>query len=179
MQRVVKDKPIISMLEGMDRIIEAPLPNYDVRYETTVDRNSLDSTVKMGENDAGHLGFGWYGVETWLEKNIRWTTNYGIIFLKSPFLGGEEKNLEMETYSHLYMEGTGWIHGKRTGEFVIKPGGWQRLCIKFRSQQEVLKVIIKAERTFIPRFALKARDNRTLGIAISKIGIMEREKKLF
>jgi len=171
-KRAVGDEPAILMLEGMDRIIEAPLPNYDVKYETTLDRNSLDSWVKMGENDATHLGFGWYNVETWSERNIRWTTNYGIIFLKNSLPDKEKKNLEMEAYSHFQTEGGVWIDGKRVGKFVIKPGEWQKLCFDFWNHGQVLKVTIKPENTFIPELAFKVRDNRTLGIAISEIGIV-------
>lgn len=172
MKRVVKDKPIISMLERVEGIIEAPLPNYDVQYKTTVDRNGLHSWVKMGENDTTHLGFGWYDVETWSERNIRWTTNYGIIFLKNSLAGREEETLEMEAFSHFQTEGGVWINGRRVGEFVIKPGEWQRLCFKFWNNEQVLKVTVKPEETFIPKLALKVRDNRTLGIAISEIGLV-------
>ena len=172
MNRVVKDKPIISMLERVEGIIKAPLPNYNVQYEAAVDRNGLHSWVKMGENDTTHLGFGWYDVETWSEKNIRWTTNYGIIFLKNSLPGEEEETLEMEAYSHFQTEGGVWINGRRVGEFVIKPGEWQRLCFKFWNNEQVLKVTIKPEETFIPKLALKIRDNRTLGIAISEIGLV-------
>ena len=171
MKRIVKDRPIVSMLERLDSIIMPPLPNYDVKYETTVDRNSLDSCVKMGENDTRHLGFGWYDVETRSKKSIRWTTNYGIIFLKNSLPDGEEGNLEMEAYSHFHTEGGVWINGKRVGKFVIKPGEWQRLCFNFWNHEQVLKVTIKPEETFIPKLAFKVRDNRTLGIAISEIGI--------
>lgn len=193
MKRVVKDKPIISMLERVDRIIGAPLPNYEVQYEATADRNGLDSWVKMGENDAKHLGFGWYDLEEWSDKYIRrsvilqgdgrwhskecptrfrWTTNYGIIFLKNSLPGGKEETLEMEAYSHFQTEGEVCMNGRRVGEFVIKPGDWQRLCFKFWNYEQVLKVTIKPEKTFIPKLALKVRDNRTLGIAVSKIGIV-------
>jgi len=172
MKRVVKDKPIISMLERVEGIIEAPLPNYNVQYGATVDRNGLHSWVKMGENETKHLGFGWYDLEKRSERNIRWTTNYGIIFLKNSLAGGEEETLEMEAYSHFQTEGGVWINGRRVGEFVIKPGEWQRLCFKFWNNEQVLKVTIKPEETFIPKLALKVRDNRTLGIAISEIGIV-------
>ena len=189
MKRVVKDKPIISMLERLERIIEAPLPNYNVQYEATVDRNGLDFWVKMGENDTTHLGFGWYDVETWSVTlqgdgrrhskecptnwtRFRWTANYGIIFLKNSLAGGEEETLEMEAFSHFQTEGGVWINGRRVGEFVIKPGEWQRLCFRFWNHEQVLKVTIKPEETFIPKLALKIRDNRTLGIAISEIGIV-------
>ncbi|MBA7470053.1 hypothetical protein ES707_05330 [subsurface metagenome] len=189
MKRVVKDKPIISMLEKLEGIIEAPLPNYNVQYEAAVDRNGLHSWVKMGENDTTHLGFGWYDVETWSVTlqgdgrqhskecptnwtRFRWTTNYGIIFLKNSLAGGEEETLEMEAFSHFQTEGGVWINGRRVGEFVIKPGEWQRLCFKFWNHEQVLKVTIKPEETFIPKLALKVRDNRTLGIAISEIGLV-------
>jgi GT2 family glycosyltransferase len=210
MKRVVKDKPITSMLERVEGIIEAPLPNYNVQYGATVDRNGLHSWVKMGENDTTHLGFGWYDVEVRPGKHIRrsvtlspphsalgteqdegvakqgfalrhseerstrfrWTTNYGIIFLKNSLPGGEEETLEMEAYSHFQTEGGVWINGRRVGEFVIKPGEWQRLCFRFWNHEQVLKVTIKPEETFIPKLALKVRDNRTLGIAISEIGIV-------
>lgn len=193
MKRVVGDKPTIFMLERIRRIIEAPLPNYDVQYEATVDRNGLHSWVKMGENDTRHLGFGWYDVEVWSGKYIgrsvtlqgdgrrhskesptrfRWTTNYGIIFLKNSLPDGEERNLEMEAYSHFHTKGGVWINGKRVGGFVIKPGEWQRLCFNFWNHEQVLKVTIKPEVTFIPKLAFKVRDNRTLGIAISEIGIV-------
>ena len=137
-----------------------------------MERNGLDSWVKMGENDTRHLGFGWYDLEKWSERNIRWTTNYGIIFLKNSLPGGEEETLEMEAYSHFQTEGGVWINGIRVGEFVIKPGEWQRLCFKFWNHEQVLKVTIKPEETFIPKLALKVRDNRTLGIAISEIGLV-------
>ncbi len=171
-KRVVGDKSIISMLERVDAIIKAPLPSYNVLYEATVDRNSLGSRVKMGENETEHLGFGWYDLEKWSEKNIRWTTNYGIIFLRNCLPGGEEETLEMEAYSLFPTEGGVWINGKRVGEFVIKPGEWQRLCLKFCNHEQVLKVTIKPEETFIPKLALKVRDNRTLGIAVSEIRLV-------
>jgi len=169
MGRVLRDKPTILMLEALDRIIKAPTPNYEVRYEATVNRNGLDPRVRMGENDSKHLGFGWYDVETWPARKVRWTTNYGVIFLKNALTGGEEKTLEMEAYSHFQTEGVAWINGRGVGEFVIKPGEWQRLCLKFWNDEQVLKVTIKLADTFIPKLALKIRDNRTLGIAISEV----------
>ncbi|HUW23176.1 MAG TPA: glycosyltransferase family 2 protein [bacterium] len=172
MKKVIRDKPIISMLEKVERIIEVPLPNYNVQYEATVDRKGLGSWVKMGENETKHLGFGWYDLEKWSERNIRWTTNYGIIFLKNFLAGEEEKTLEMEAFSHFQTEGGVWINGRRVGEFLIRPGEWQRLCFKFWNHEQVLKVTIKPEETFIPKLALKVRDNRTLGIAISEIGLV-------
>jgi len=172
MKKVVKDRPTILMLEGMDRIVEAPSPNYDVKYEDTVDKTSLDSWVKIGENDGKHLGFGWYELENWSEKNTRWTTNYGIIFLRNPLAPGAERSLEIEAYSHFQTEGTVWINGIRVGDFLIKAREWQRLCLKFRNPEEILKVTIKPEETFIPKLALEVRDSRTLGIAVSEIGIV-------
>jgi len=172
MKRVVKDKPTILMLERMDRIIEAPSPTYEVRYEATVDRNGLDSRVKMGENDSRHLGFGWYGLENWSEKNIRWTTNYGIIFLRNPLTPGVERSLEIEAYSHFQTEGKIWINGIGLGEFLISAGEWQRLWFKFWNEEEVLKVTIKANDAFVPSLALRVKDNRTLGIAVSEMAIV-------
>jgi len=171
-ERVVQDKPTILMLERLERIIEAPLPNYDVKSEGSVDGSDLDSSARMGQNDSKHLGFGWYELETWSGKNIRWTTNYGIVFLRNPLAPGVEGNLEIEAYSHFHREGGVWINGKKVGEFVITPGNWQRLCFKFGNDEEVLKVTIKPMETFVPKLALRVRDNRTLGIAVSEIGIL-------
>jgi len=172
MERVVKDKPTILVLEPLDRIVKAPTPNYQVRYEATVDTNGLDSWVKMGENDSKHLGFGWYDVETWRERKIRWTTNYGIVFLRNSIDGPAEKSLEIEAYSYSRTIGGVWINGIGVGEFRINAGEWQRLGFKFWNEEEVLKVTIKADETFVPTLALKVRDNRTLGLAISEMAIM-------
>jgi len=171
MKIVAKDKLTTVILERLGRIIEAPLPNYDVKSEGSVDGSDLDSWVKMGENDIRHLGFGWYDLETWSERNIRWTTNYGIIFLKNSLLVGKEETLEMEAYSSFWTEGAVWMNGKKIGEFLIKPGEWQWFNFNFFSQDQILKVTIKSKETFIPKFDLRAKDNRTLGIAISEIGI--------
>ncbi|MCJ7646554.1 glycosyltransferase family 2 protein [bacterium] len=171
MKRVVKDKPTILTVERSERIIEAPLPNYDVKSEGSVDGSDLDSWVKMGENDTRHLGFGWYDLETWSERNIRWTTNYGIIFLKNSLPRVAEGTLQIEAFSSLWIEGAVWMNGKRIGEFLIKPGEWQWFNFNFFSQDQVLKVTIKSKETFIPKFDLRAKDNRTLGIAVSEIGI--------
>lgn len=171
MKRVIKDKPTILTVEGLERIIEAPLPNYDVKSEGSVDGSHLDSWVKMGENDTIHLGFGWYDLETWRGRNIRWTTNYGIIFLKNSLPRGERGTLEIEGYSSFWTEGAVWINSKRVGEFLIKPGEWQWFHFNFLNQDQVLKVTIKSNETFIPKFDVRVNDNRTLGIAISEIGI--------
>jgi len=172
MKRVVRDKPAILTVEGLERIIDAPLPNYDVKSEESVDGSDLDSWVKMGENDTRHLGFGWYDLETWLERNNRWTTNYAIVFLKNSIPGRKEETLEIEAYSSFWTEGTVWINGKRVGGFLVKPGEWQWLHFNFLNQAQVLKVTIKSNETFIPKFDLRAKDNRTLGIAVSEIGIV-------
>jgi len=172
MKRVVKDKPTILRVEGLERIVEVPLPNYDVKSEGSVDGNDLDSWVKMGENDIRHLGFGWYYLESWLERKVRWTTNYGIIFLKNSLPRVAEETLQIEAFSSLLIEGTVWINGKRVGEFLITPRQWQWLHFNFFSQAQVLKVTIKCNETFVPKFDVGGKDNRTLGIAISEIGIV-------
>jgi len=198
MKRAAKDKPTILAVEGLERIIQAPLPNYDVNSERSVDGSDLDSWVKMGENDIRHLGFGWYDVETWSVTlqgdgrrhseerptswyskecptnwtRFRWTTNYGIIFLKNSLPRVAEETLQIEAFSSLWIEGTVWINGKRVGEFFIRPGEWQSFHFNFFSQAQVLKVTIKCNETFVPKFDVGGKDNRTLGIAISEIGIV-------
>ncbi|MDH5662237.1 MAG: glycosyltransferase family 2 protein [Elusimicrobiota bacterium] len=172
MKRAAKDKPTVLILERLERIIQAPLPNYDVNSERSVDGSDLDSWVKMGENDIRHLGFGWYDLEKWSERNIRWTTNYGIIFLKNSLPRVAEETLQIEAFSSLGIEGTVWINGKRVGEFFIRPGEWQWFHFNFFSQAQVLKVTIKCNETFVPKFDFGEKDNRTLGIAISEIGIV-------
>ena len=172
MKRAAKDKPTVLILERLERIIQAPLPNYDVNSERSVDGSDLDSWVKMGENDIRHLGFGWYGLESWSERKVRWTTNYGIIFLKNSLPPVAEETLQIEAFSSLWLEGTVWINGKRVGEFFIRPGEWQWFHFNFFSQAQVLKVTIKCNETFVPKFDVGGKDNRTLGIAISEIGIV-------
>lgn len=172
MKRAAKDKPTVLILERLEGIIQAPLPNYDVNGERSVDGSDLDSWVKMGENDNGHLGFGWYDLEKWSERNIRWTANYGIIFLKNSLPRLAQETLQIEAFSSLWIEGTVWINGKRVGEFFIRPGQWQWFHFNFFSQAQVLKVTIKCNETFVPKFDVGGKDNRTLGIAVSEIGIV-------
>ena len=172
MKRAAKDKPTVLILERLERIIQAPLPNYDVNSERSVDGSDLDSLVKMGENDIRHLGFGWHVLESWSERKVRWTTNYGIIFLKNSLTGVAEETLQIEAYSHFQTEGGVWINGIRVGEFVIKPAEWQWFHFNFFSQAQVLKVTIKCNETFVPKFDVGGKDNRTLGTAISEIGIV-------
>ena len=85
----------------------------------------------------------------------------------------------MEAFSYFWTKGTIWINGKKVGEFLIKPREWQWFQFNFFDQAEILKVTIKPAETFVPKFDLQVRDNRTLGVAISEIRIMGRQKKLF
>lgn len=137
-------------------------------------RRVVDSDIRMGVNDVGHLGYGWWDVEPLVDGMARWTTADAYVNLAWPASGASE----------LVIEANGM--GKTLGPVVVsvQPGaGEETRCriaddewctISAPIAQETpgpheITCHIRVEPVRSPKDLGINADNRALGLRVRRI----------
>lgn len=176
-QRIISDNRLLHMMAPGFKSPELPVavPSYPVNYKDSLDREGVKPDLKMGEGDEGQLGFGWYACENWDGKQIRWTTNFAIAFLKMCLNENKdgEQGIEIEMFSPLKTKGQLYLNDRPVGELLFNESGWKLFTFRIMDEDEIQKVTI-----VVPGFAPKAitpksNDNRLLGVAVSRLRVIE------
>lgn len=175
--RIISDNRLVKMMMPGFKSPELPvaIPSYTVTYKDTLNCEDVRPDLKMGDNDEGQLGFGWYACENWDGKQIRWTTNFAIAFLKKRLNEEEsgEKGVEIEMFSPVKTRGDFYLNERQTGEFVFYEPGWQQFTFKIPDQEEIQKVTIVVP-GFVPEVLTpKSKDKRLLGVAVSRLSVID------
>jgi MoaA/NifB/PqqE/SkfB family radical SAM enzyme len=133
---------------------------------------SIDSGFTMGEKDADHLSYGWYGLDNFPPK-ARWTKQKAAMFL---MLQGK-RSLFIEAVSHypnIHQEPTKGhiaLNGEIIGDFSLNNHEWN--ILKFSLPKETAnereKVSISIENPWIPSKVVDSQDSRELGIAVHRV----------
>ena len=127
--------------------------------------NFLDSSIKMGQNDKGALGEGWFSLEIW-PPVVRWTKGQSVSYLKA----NNQKTLHIKLFTCIPDQEVTIYANEISKKFILLSDAWTivEMDINNVCKQDVLKVIIKTQ-TWIPKKLLKTRDERQLGVAVEKI----------
>jgi GT2 family glycosyltransferase len=172
-QRMFGDNRLLKMIAPGNEapVLHVPVPSYVIKYKDTIIPEEIRPILIMGDRDEEQLGFGWYSVEFWDGKHIRWTTNYAIAFLKRDLR--QEKTVsnivEIEMFSPLKTVGEVYLNEKRAGEFKISRPEWKLLSFKILDHEEIQKVTIKTPGFKPIQITQQSNDRRLLGVAVSSM----------
>jgi SAM-dependent methyltransferase len=128
-----------------------------------------DSFVEMGKNDERQLGLGWHSREQWGDRVVRWTSDYGIAFLRRPSTTSPEVCIELECYAPRQASGSVLVNDKPVGWYRISPASWTTVQFRVKTESEVLKLTILPLSTVVPRDQSWSDDARKLGLAVASI----------
>ncbi len=136
-------------------------------------RNVVWSDVRMGINDGGHLGRGWYPAEFAEGRGCRWSLDRGEVLVRHvegarrawitlcahhPDLASRPVTVHVE------------IDGREAGTIELDAYGWTDRAIDLPavSAGPTRSVVLRASRTWQPREA-GLDDSRTLGVRVSRV----------
>ena len=149
----------------------AALPDYAEAYEDSLDPSRAAPEVRLGVDDPGRLGLGWYGSEAMDGLQCRWCCGYGILFLKRPG-PRSEATLRVLCRSPRETLVTAILNGNPQGQWLISPGGWREYALDVKANSEVVRLALVPEPTFVPAEAFPASpDRRVLGVAVSRVAL--------
>jgi GT2 family glycosyltransferase len=172
--RAVEDEKLADRFaRGRVPQVRAALPNYPPAYDHLVDRAQLSTSVTMGTNDVGALGLGWHGLESFDGLPSRWCCGYGIAFLGAPG-SCDHSTLTIKSASMRPTEVIVRTGRVERGRFAIAPGPWHELTTEVPITGDIVRVEILVAPTFVPSESdPTVPDNRTLGIAVSRMTLFE------
>jgi hypothetical protein len=169
--RAITDDAMTSLFDpgtGPPRL-NAVIPNYPETYQHAVDRSRLSPELTLGKGDVGALGLGWHGPESLDGLPCRWSSGYGIAFLRAPKPGEPARvrvTCRAVRQTELELRVDGWPRGR----FTIESGGWRDLKVMTPRVGEVVRVDLLPSTTFRPSdLHAAARDQRVLGIPVARI----------
>jgi GT2 family glycosyltransferase len=173
-ERTISDEKLLRMLADGYREPSLPvaIPSYIVKSIDTLDKDSAESYLKIGDCDETQLGFGWYERENWSGKQVRWTTNYASAFLRRL---DRNKNfnefIEIEIYNPLRTAIELYLNDQIAGEFEFKEPGWKTFSTRIIDQEELQKVSLKTQGFRPSEINPLSDDKRLLGVAVSRLNI--------
>jgi hypothetical protein len=122
----------------------------------------VDSDIRMGINDIGHLGWGWWGVDSTSDGYVRWTTVTAQVNLALPKADGKqivvEANGAGKTLGHLTVT---LVAGDQKQEFQLTDDEWHNLTMPLPvpSVDQTVTCEIRAEPVRSPKeLAVNADD---------------------
>jgi hypothetical protein len=134
----------------------------------------IDSDVRMGINDVGHLGRGWWDAEPIPGGHARWTMDEARIYLARPDAGGHE----------IVVEATGMVTalgpisvtlmvGQHERQFRMTGDEWRQLVLSWSGESDAGEVTlgIRVEPTRVPKERSVNADTRALGLMVRRIYI--------
>lgn len=156
-------------------LVNIPMPAYSKdSLPAEIKEKNLRTYVKMGENEIGALAFGWHDLEKIGGRYVRFINGFQAnAFLKNSSLGAKEKKLRIEMFSYISTKAMIFVNNDYLAEVECLPNLWQVVELKFKDNTRFLKISITPERIFKSSIEFGSRDDRTLGVAVSKIEIVE------
>ncbi|MDO8489462.1 MAG: GDSL-type esterase/lipase family protein [Candidatus Omnitrophota bacterium] len=152
-----------------------PMPVYfkDSLPEEMKEGNIKDY-IKMGENEEHALTFGWQDLERIRDRYARFTQGFQAnAYLKNSPPETKGKRLRIEIFSYISNKVAILENNNYLATVTCSPNLWQEAELKFEDNARFLKISICPEKIFKPSVELGSYDDRTLGVAISKIEIVK------
>jgi len=168
--RVLPDDSLAGLLDpgtGAPRL-NAVVPSYPAAYTDTLERERLSSDLTLGDGDVGALGLGWHAPELMDRQPYRWTSGYGIVFLRAPARGRTAVRLTCRALLPTGLE----LHvdGVPCARFTVEPGGWRDLSAHVDTVDDVVRIDILPALTFRPcEVDPRAADARLLGVRVARV----------
>ena len=153
-------------------VFHAPTPDYSFLTDDSLDDARLSSSFRVGENEKGHLGLGWYGREVHDGQAVRWSGDYAVFYLAVPdkqVLSESLVSIEGDNPSGLKVN---WfINGKPVEEVRETDDGFYLGPLP---PSQVIKVVLKVED---PRADQSVSWWRPRGIALFAARIIEADRQ--
>ena len=137
-------------------------------------RRVVDSDVRMGVNDVGHLRHGWWGVDPIAEGLVRWTTADAQICLVYPKSGTCELVIEANAMGKTLGPVSVTLSvDEQQYTYEMADDGWQQMVAPICEESDPGQVScrIRVEPTRCPRDLAVNADDRRLGIMVRRIYI--------
>ena len=143
--RRVPVERVISLLDpgtGLP-LFGAPAPDHNFLRDDTLDPARIKTSFRVGDDEEGHLGLGWYARETLDEKLVRWTGDYAFFYLSVPEpLDPSKSFLSIEGANPLGVTANWYINGEPAEELSETANGFS---IGPVPRSKIAKVVIKIE----------------------------------
>lgn len=140
--------------------------DYRPIYKDKIIYAFLEDNIRMGSNDSGNIGKGWYHLETWPDNiKIRWSTKKAITYLKN---NENYKSIKIKFFTNANLEVSMYVNNRLIKKTKSEKNIWQTLEGEI-NDTGLLELKIELDRTWVPDEILNNGDTRELGIAVHKI----------
>ena len=168
--RVLPDDSLAGLLDpgtGAPRL-NAVVPSYPAAYTDTLERERLSSDLTLGDGDVGALGLGWHAPEFMDRQPYRWTSGYGIVFLRAPARGRTAVRLTCRALLPTGLELR--VDGVPCARFTVEPGAWRDLLPAWTpSTTWCASTSCRHSRSGHARWIRRAADARLLGVRVARV----------
>jgi len=170
------EREVLRLLKKGRGAPKAPRPShgYGVVFQREARVDHLEHQVNMGENDSGHLGFGWFDEEDYEGRRFRWTTSYSGLYLANPVFLYKDRRLVLDLYSHLWERGPVdveiLVNNRSLGKVTVCEAGWRTYGFELNQEEPILRVELN---TPIITESLEGSDqsDRILGVCVASVRI--------
>jgi SAM-dependent methyltransferase len=134
----------------------------------------VDSDIRMGINDIGHLGWGWWGIDSMPDGSVRWTTAAAQVNLALPKAAGKQIVVEANGMGKMLGHLTVTLAtGDQKQEFHLTDDEWHSLAVPLpiASAGQIATCEIRAEPIRSPKDLAVNADDRQLGVMIRRLYI--------
>jgi SAM-dependent methyltransferase len=160
---------------ALARSVDGPRAAFPSNLYSLMDefRNVVRPSFRMGFNEVGQIGRGWYDFEKG-DPGFRWMAKESEFFLKSA--EGSQKIKVRARSDHPKVQ-AGLItialevNGRELGPESLKDHSWHDLDFDLNGidMETILNCRIKVSQTWVPKIETNTDDSRELGIAVSGI----------
>ena len=137
-------------------------------------RRVVDSDVRMGVNDVGHLQHGWWGVDPIAEGMVRWTTADAQVCLAYPKSGARELVIEANAMGKTLGPVSLTLNlNQQEYRYAMADDGWQQVVAPISEESAPGQALcrIRVEPTRRPTDMGVNADDRSLGVMVRRIYI--------
>jgi hypothetical protein len=137
-------------------------------------RRVVDSDVRIGINDVGHLRHGWWATDYAADGAVRWTTAEAYACLASPQDGGQEVVIEASGMGQTLGPVQVTVNvGQQEEQFELADDEWHELAVPLDRQSDSKEVVcrIRSSPTRCPKELGVNADDRVLGLLVRRLHI--------
>lgn len=147
-----------------------PVPDYPVRFEKDVFPDSVGTEISLGNNDASHLGFGWFNPEERNGEPCRWTGLFATLYLRNPHAGGCDRSLAIKVCSEQRAGLQVSVNQRVVGNFNVDSRSWETARFTIDDESLLLRIDISVT-THSERNAKSGKDERIVGVCVSSVRV--------
>ena len=173
--RKMRDRDFFRLCHRTVRYPSVSVPDYKVMTRNRINPNACTDAVKMGDDVARQLGYGWHGLEYWRERHVqfRWTRGSAKAFVRSVSDGAQVLSITAFT--------NGTVSGQSVSVYVgekpvmeIYPNchlrSFERVVTGYR-RDSIMEIALIPSFLWIPDRYFHNSDQRKLGVGVTEISL--------